>query len=127
MGSYWLDQESPSNCTAQRKGIVITSEYMNPTKEDGFFDQANADLYTARFVIVGAGCGVALILGFLYLYILRIPGVLATVCWGLITAIEGSLLGIAYFSYDTSETWKTDGAHTATEADAMLYVGERSR
>lgn len=76
-----------------------------------------------RFVVLGCGTGIALILGFVYLYILRIPGVLATVCWGLIAAIEGCFLGIGYFAYSTSETWKTDGAHTESEANMMLYVG----
>ncbi|GMH74283.1 hypothetical protein TrST_g7085 [Triparma strigata] len=122
VGMFWKDQSTPTNCTAQRKGFVVTAEYMNPTSEDGFFDQANADMYTARWVILGAGTGVAMTLGFVYLYILRIPGVLALVCWGLITLIELCLLGVAYFSYDTSETWKTDGQHTDSEASMMLYV-----
>ncbi|GMI08068.1 hypothetical protein TrLO_g14282 [Triparma laevis f. longispina] len=122
VGKYWKDQDSPTNCTAQRFGDVVTAEYMNPTSEDGFFDQANADMYTARWVILGAGTGVAMTLGFVYLYILRIPGVLALVCWGLIALIEACFLGVAYFSYDTSETWKTDGQHSSSEADIMMYV-----
>ncbi|GMI41077.1 hypothetical protein TrCOL_g123 [Triparma columacea] len=122
---YWINTDSTTlgnNCTAQRKGIVITADYMDPTSEDGFFDKANADMYTAMYVILGCGCGVAMFLGFVYLYILQIPGVLSTVCWGLIAAIEGCFLGLALYSYNTSETWKTDTTHTESEANLMLYV-----
>jgi hypothetical protein len=52
---YWKNTDSGelttlgNNCTAQRLGVVVTAEYMDPTSEDGFFDKANADLYSARW------------------------------------------------------------------------------
>ena len=131
---YWKNTGETTlgnNCTKQRKGDVVTAEYMDPTSEDGFFDRANADMYTARYVIGGCGSGVALILGFLYLYILRIPGVLATVCWGLIFGIEVALLGTGFYAYSTSESWKEEAenfagdeaaVHPESDIKSMLYV-----
>lgn len=62
-GKYWKNITAPINCKAQIYGGV-SADYLNPQSEDGFFDRANADMYTASNVIVGAGCGVALFLGF---------------------------------------------------------------
>ena len=62
-GKYWTNITAPINCKAQIYGGV-SADYLNPQSEDGFFDRANADMYTASNVIVGAGCGVALFLGF---------------------------------------------------------------
>lgn len=117
--------EPDLNCPNVLDGTdTITAEYLNPTTEDGFFDQANADMMTARVYIVGFGCGAALVLGFLYLYVIRIPGVLSLVCWGLIAAIEVLFLGMGYFAYDTSEKWKLpEDQHSEEEATIMLYVG----
>eukprot|EP00520_Triparma_pacifica_P009555 CAMPEP_0118643798 /NCGR_PEP_ID=MMETSP0785-20121206/6584_1 /TAXON_ID=91992 /ORGANISM="Bolidomonas pacifica, Strain CCMP 1866" /LENGTH=738 /DNA_ID=CAMNT_0006535487 /DNA_START=75 /DNA_END=2291 /DNA_ORIENTATION=- len=123
---FWKDTDETTlgnNCTAQRKGVVVTADYMDPTSEDNFFTRAQADMLTAQWVIIICGCGVAMVSGFLYLRLLQIPGLLATVCWGLIAVIELLFLGLAYYAYNTSETWKNDGAHSQSEADLMLYVG----
>jgi choline transporter-like protein 2/4/5 len=125
---YWSTDTTPFDCVAAQNGTVVSAEYLDPQTEDGFFDQANADMYTASNVIIGCGSGVALVLGFVYLYILRIPGVLSLVCWSLISAIEACFLGCGFLAYSNSQAWNPtlegneDSQYSETEAQLMMYV-----
>jgi choline transporter-like protein 2/4/5 len=120
---YWLESDSPINCTAARKGIEISADFLDPASEDGFFDRANADLYTTQWLIIGFGCGVAMTLGFVYLWFIKIPGVLSFMVWGLITAIWACFVALGGYMYLTSEKWKTDESRTDTEVQGILYLG----
>ncbi|GMH50439.1 hypothetical protein TrRE_jg6437 [Triparma retinervis] len=104
-GKYWKLETKPVNCTNPRKGIEMSAAFLDPASEDGFFDRANADLKTAQWWIIGFGCGVAMVLGFAYLTILKIPGVLALMVWGLITAIFACLAGLGGYMYLTAMKW----------------------
>lgn len=60
--------------------VSIPSSYTDSQSgswTSGFF----ADMYEMRGYIFGFGLGIALFLSFLYLYFLRIPGVLFTMIW----------------------------------------------
>ena len=119
---FWLDSTDPVNCTAARKGVEITADFLDPASEDGFFDRANADLYATQWWIIGFGCGVAMFLGFAYLFVLRIPGVLSTMVWGLITLIFLCIAGLGGFMYNTSSSWADDESRSDTEVQGMLYL-----
>jgi len=124
-GVFWKDSESPVNCTNPRKGVEISAAFLDPASEDGFFDRANADLYTTQWWIIGFGCGVAMVLGFVYLSILKIPGVLATMVWGLITLIFLCFIGLGGYMYMTAMKWKDDAAsnHSDVEVQGLTYCG----
>ena len=57
---------------------------------------------------MGFGTIFAMTLGFVYLFFLRIPGVLCLMLWGIIEAIQLLLLGLGGYMYMTSENWKKD-------------------
>jgi choline transporter-like protein 2/4/5 len=144
-GKYWSLDESPLNCTNPRKGIEISASFLDPASEDGFFDRANADLKSAQWWIIGFGCGVAMVLGFAYLTILKIPGVLTTMVWGLIFAIFGCFVGLGGYMYLTAMDWKGEdplgdledatgvstgvnittigGDHSDAEIQGLTYLG----
>lgn len=84
----------------------------------GFF----ADLYSLRAYIFGFGIGVAVFLSFVYLYFLRIPGVLFTIIW---TILIGVLLclGIgAILLYNLSVKWDDNENHSDAEVKLMRYL-----
>ena len=61
------------------KHYNITTDSNFTVSKDGisggrFFDETMADTYVARHAILAFGVGGALVLGFLYLTLLRIPG-----------------------------------------------------
>mmetsp|Transcript_23063 Transcript_23063/g.47812 ORF Transcript_23063/g.47812 Transcript_23063/m.47812 type:complete len:770 (+) Transcript_23063:37-2346(+) len=141
-GQYWKTDEKPINCTNPRLGKEISAAFLDPASEDGFFDRANADLKTSQWWIIGFGCGVAMVLGFVYLSFLKIPGVLSTMVWGLITLIFLCFVGLGGFMYKTAMDWKgedplagipvntglnTTGTgvqtHSDTEIQGMTYLG----
>ena len=103
-------------------GIEISANFMDPAAKDGFFDRANADLYATQWWIIGFGCGVAMFLGFAYLFVLRIPGVLSLMVWGLIFCIFACFAGLGGYMYMTSSSWANDASRTDTEVQGMLYL-----
>lgn len=91
---------------------------MNATLNDdsenkSIWDKFQADMYTASGVIFGFGLGVTALLGFLYLYMLRIPGCLFMLVWGIIATIEAMVLfpGLILL-VDVYPTWKVSFVFT---------------
>ncbi|GMI20916.1 hypothetical protein TeGR_g11602 [Tetraparma gracilis] len=144
--AYWKDVESPINCTAPRLGIEVTADFLDPASEDGFFDRISADMYTAQSVILGFGLGVAMVMGFAYLFFIRLPGVLSMLIWGLLFCVFACFMGLGGYMYMTSKKWLdeattttmtvenedgttseeevvTDGPHSQAEIDGTLYIG----
>ena len=120
---YWKNVQQPMNCTAARKGIKISASFLDPATKDGFFDRANADLKTSQWWIIGFGCGVAMVIGFVYLTLLKVPGVLTVMVWGLINLVLACLLGLGYYMYLMSDKWDEEGGHSDTEILGMKYCG----
>jgi hypothetical protein len=60
--------------------------------DSGWFAALMGDVYNNQGVIFGFGLGVSIVVAFLYIYILRIPGVLDTIIWGIIGLIFVVLL-----------------------------------
>ena len=135
--------EATSAAIQVHTGENVSATFLDPATEDGFFDQLSADLGTSRGQIIGFGCGFAMVMGFLYLFFLRIPGVLCLMLWGIIEAIQCLFLGLGGYMYLTSEQWKTtpegcsnvmgaqdeDGKylspceHSDAEIAGVLYIG----
>merc|ERR1719498_651388 len=79
------------------KGISSMEDSMNEATEESinlrepeekdFFQKIQADVLNSMGIIGGVGVGVTVVVGFLFLYFLRIPFVLTTIIWGIILCI----------------------------------------
>mmetsp|Transcript_33694 Transcript_33694/g.42428 ORF Transcript_33694/g.42428 Transcript_33694/m.42428 type:complete len:669 (+) Transcript_33694:184-2190(+) len=92
------------------------------TEASSWFDDFSADLFSSVYVILGFGIGVALVVGFTYLFFLRIPGVLFLLTWGLIALIFLLWLVSGLFCYTTAQTWQNDGIHSSTQSKGLLIL-----
>ena len=138
---FWKLSSAPVNCTAARKGIEISAAFLDPASEDGFFDRISADLYVTQGYIMGFGLGVAMVMGFVYLFCIRIPGVLSTLIWGILFLIFSCFAGLALYMYMTTQKWlaqatdttyinsdgvevteTNEGPHSAGEIAGMTYI-----
>lgn len=79
---------------------------------------------TSAGVIFGFGIGVTALVGFIYLRLLRVSGVLFTIVWGLIAAIflcifiPGMLL-----VFVTAPAWRRKGVHDESAIQAIEILG----
>jgi len=92
--------------------------YGSDTSDD-WFSQTLGDLYDNSAVIFGVGLGAANAVAFLYLYILRIPGVLFMAIWGILLTVLIALLAGGFLILEKSKAWKGDGVHTDTDVQMM--------
>lgn len=91
-----------------------------------FFDEAMSDVYLTRYVIFTFGIGGALILGFLFLTLLRVPGVLSIIVWSIIFAISGALTAGGYYMRQTSIRWESEGIKEAHQVKGMYWLSMTS-
>jgi hypothetical protein len=80
-----------------------------------------SDLYTLRGIIFGFGLGVATIIGFVYCYFLRLPGILVIMIWGAVLSVQILLIVSAYLLYDLASTWDHNNNGSATQIQ-LLYI-----
>lgn len=87
-----------------------------------FFDEAVADIYLTRNIILAFGLGFSVAVGFLFLLIIRMPGFLSTVIWGIILSINAGLYLGGYLLYQTSKRWEREGLKEAREIRALFVM-----
>jgi hypothetical protein len=66
-----------------------------------------SDIFVGAPYIFGFGFGMALVVGFGYLFILKIPGILATVIWALIMTCNLIIFLMGAMLYIKAASWKT--------------------
>ena len=98
--------------------ISIPSEYAD-SSDDNAFTRFFADVFALQGYIFGFGIGLSLFLAFLYLYFLRIPGVLFTMIWGLLIGILVLLFVGSVMLWQLSVSWEDEGDRTKNEWMAM--------
>ena len=64
-----------------------------------------SDVYTARAAIFGFGFPVTVVLGFLFLYLLRMPGLLPVIIWGAVGSGAVFLIAMGAYSAAKAEEW----------------------
>ncbi len=74
------------------KNVTVARDNIGANVNGGFFDETVSDTFVARYAILTFGVGGAMILGFLFLFLLRLPGILSLIVWGLIFIIFSALL-----------------------------------
>ena len=76
----------------------------------------------SSLLIYFTGIGVAVAMSFIYLYILKIPGVLSLIIWGLLLSIAMFLIVGTVLLYNMAQIWANDDVHTNTEAQSLLVL-----
>ncbi|KAJ8608720.1 hypothetical protein CTAYLR_009661 [Chrysophaeum taylorii] len=118
-----LESSSYEYVSDTTKGLNATTYDDNDKQE--WWEKVYGDVFVAWPYIIGVGVGGAILVGFVYTFLLRIPGVLALIIWGLLAAVFLTLLAGAAFCYTTSQRWADENkprTHTKTQADGMLYT-----
>lgn len=108
--------------TASGDAAVTKAESTNE-EEAGFTTKLYADMWTAKAWILGFGFCVAVLVSFVYSFLLRIPGVLVLLVWGCIAAVEAMFLGMAYYSYNEYNTWNTEDPATRSDEEIKGMAG----
>mmetsp|Transcript_5602 Transcript_5602/g.10068 ORF Transcript_5602/g.10068 Transcript_5602/m.10068 type:complete len:648 (+) Transcript_5602:644-2587(+) len=109
-----------SNETAIDVSIPIPSTATSRSSD--FFDKAMADVTNVRYVIFGFGCGMALVLGIIFLIIIQLPGFLSLLVWSMIFSIDVGLVAAGYGAKHMSLKWAASGIRTGNEAAALFYA-----
>lgn len=77
------------------------------------------DIYDLRAQIFSFGLAVTVVVSFFYLYLLRLPGFLFVVLWGVIIGIFVLLIIGSFLLWDLANTWNTNNKHSTVEVLAM--------
>lgn len=109
-----------TQATAANSTLSKSSPY-SVSSGEGWFNKFITDLLYLRGYIFGIGIGGAVLFSFVYLYLLRIPGMLFIVVWSIIFSIMASLVTGAWLLWGLANTWKGDGQHSQVEITTM-YV-----
>lgn len=91
-------------------------------EETKFFEDSLADLKTSRDVILGFGFGVSIFLGFLFLFLLRVPGILYLVIWSFIGLVFAGLVACSYYMRRTSDRWDEEEIREEREVTGLLVL-----
>jgi len=67
------------------------------------------DIWKTRNYIFGFGFAVSLVVSFLYLIFIRIPGVMHIMVWGIILVIFVALIGLGAYLWETATHWDYGG------------------
>ena len=120
-------------CTPMVMGDIISDELKidydsNITSTSSFnasflsFDDAMTDLYMTKFIILAFGVGCSVLLGFLFLMLMRLHAILPIMIWTLILGISGALCFGGYLLQETSLRWEKEGAREPREISALLWL-----
>lgn len=102
----------------------VLFEYTGDTSER-YLTTFFSSVWYLRGYIFGFGLGIAFLLSILFLYVLRIPGLLTVVIWSILLLLLAFLLTAAFCLWDQANRWKNPPAdepdRSQTEINSM-YV-----
>mmetsp|Transcript_29167 Transcript_29167/g.93367 ORF Transcript_29167/g.93367 Transcript_29167/m.93367 type:complete len:523 (-) Transcript_29167:1786-3354(-) len=103
---------------------TATAEYNEGSDDGEYLEQFLGDVYTARGIIFGVGIGVSVVMGFIYLFFLRMPGVLSIMVWSIVFSILVIFLAGGGLVYTEYQKWDEEDpkTHSQAEIDALQYV-----
>ena len=115
-------------CAPQPTAAPTTEAFLlaNRAAEDpDLFQMLSADLYVAHGYILGFGLGVATLIGFAYLLLLRIPGLLALIIWSCLAAVCALIVLLGALILNTAEQWKAEDPqlHEPLQIKICRYAG----
>jgi len=87
----------------------VTKLGADPTyTADSFWNDLYRDIYTARVYILGFGFGVAVVVSFVYIFMMRIPFLLNFVVWSSIFLTIAMFIGAGYYSFRQANIWEDE-------------------
>jgi choline transporter-like protein 2/4/5 len=99
--------------------LLSSTVYPTPSTAESYVSMFWADVINLLPIIAPLGLGLSAVVSFLYLYFLRIPGLLMVTIWSVLLAVQGLLVVLSILLFTLSNTWSTDGTHSTGEVVAM--------
>lgn len=119
--------EFVSDASSTGNTSVPASQYeAAATSASSWFSDFLGDMYTLRGYVFGFGLGLTAGIAFLYLFLLRIPGLLFLLLWGIILGIFVVMIVGSFLLWSLANTWSKDGDHNNYEVLTMrviAYIG----
>lgn len=106
--------------------LTSSIEYNTASDNKEWFNNFLSDVLTLQGYIFGFGIGFSTGVAFLYLYFLRIPGLLFFFIWSAILLILVLLLVGSILLLTLADAWASDGEHSYPEVVTMrvfAYIG----
>eukprot|EP00640_Fibrocapsa_japonica_P000767 CAMPEP_0113938732 /NCGR_PEP_ID=MMETSP1339-20121228/5151_1 /TAXON_ID=94617 /ORGANISM="Fibrocapsa japonica" /LENGTH=593 /DNA_ID=CAMNT_0000941985 /DNA_START=62 /DNA_END=1843 /DNA_ORIENTATION=+ /assembly_acc=CAM_ASM_000762 len=91
--------------------------------ENAWFDDFTSDMLTAVYVIFGFGLLVSMGIGFVYLVLLRFPGMLFLLTWGMAFLVAAMWFIGAIVCITEAQKWESDEEHSDMEALGLKIFG----
>eukprot|EP00903_Cladosiphon_okamuranus_P016544 g15262.t1 len=101
----------------------VLDKFIDVGGDVAYLQEAASDVYTARGWIFGFGFCFSTILGFLYLGLLQLPGLVCIMVWGSIACVVLILFAMGVGLTALSEDWEGDGEHTDTQVLGAKVTG----
>jgi len=102
---------------ATEAALYTFNQGIGPLQEFG------SDIFQARGFVFGLGTALALVFGFVWMILLRVPGLLPLIVWTSIFGFGAGLAGIAAYMIDTAGAWATRGLHSTLEVNGLRGLG----
>lgn len=116
-------------CTPKVIGDIISDELsikyesnVTSISSGGDFSDTMADLYLTKYIILAFGIGCSLVLGFIFLMLMRIPILLPVMLWSLILGISAGLGFGGYLLHETSLRWDKQGTREEHEIKILYWL-----
>ncbi|CAM9134770.1 unnamed protein product [Choristocarpus tenellus] len=90
------------------KNATVWSEFRD-TDLASYASEFIADMITARDYIFGFGFAVSLVLGFVYIYLMRLPFLVTALVWSCISLVLVALVGLGIGMYSVAADWDEEG------------------
>eukprot|EP00596_Hydrurales_sp_CCMP1899_P007026 CAMPEP_0119035114 /NCGR_PEP_ID=MMETSP1177-20130426/2080_1 /TAXON_ID=2985 /ORGANISM="Ochromonas sp, Strain CCMP1899" /LENGTH=377 /DNA_ID=CAMNT_0006993035 /DNA_START=379 /DNA_END=1509 /DNA_ORIENTATION=+ len=102
-----------------------STQYDDASSDASWVGLFLADVLNLRVIIGTLGLGLATILSFLYLYFLRIPGLLFIIIWTIMLAIQALFIVGSILLYNLSIEWRADGKldYEILTMEILSYIG----
>ena len=93
--------------------IVSATAYPSGSTTESYISLFWQDVLVLLKVIAPLGLVLSTVLGFGYLYVLRIPGLLFVGIWSILLSIQIVFIIFSILLYTLSTSWATDGMHSS--------------
>lgn len=110
-----------TNTTAEE--FVTMAKAYQQDMDVSYLSEFYGDVVTARAYIFGIGFGAALILGFLWTFVLRTPGLIYCSVWVVNLLVWAFLGALGAFMYLFAEDWKDDVPQTHSSREIWAAKG----
>jgi hypothetical protein len=104
-------------------GGSCDTQYKAANSGKGWFNNFLSDVLTLQGYIFGFGIGFSTGVAFLYLYFLRIPGLLFFIIWAAVLSILVVMLIGSILVLTLADSWSQDGEHSDPEVATMRVFG----